>query len=442
MFGKRRPRIAPRVRPGAQAVRLSLTRRSSAGRPACAGRAGRPLPPATRGPGRSANANAVAVELPNQPLDALLFIAVVALVLLGMFVAYATSYHEGWAHAADHGSRVLFGALAMLAGIVIPHRWYGGRCRWAVLALGLGLLAATLLFGESVKGADRWLRLPFVGIQLQPAELAKFALPFWLAAHFADLEAQREPDRRFSTSFLLPALVTLAFLVPTMLQRAIGTTFIMAAAALAVFLLAGVRLRYLALLALVLAGLVLGGILMFPHGWHRLVGFLTGRPWQQEQSIIAIARGRVWGQWLNGSKQAVYFLPEVRTDFAVAAICEEFGFLGSCGVFGLYGLVLWRGLTAGRWASGHFGKYLAAGITVTVFLYAMVHIGVAVGFLPTTGQPLPFVSYGGTAMFANLFAAGVLLNVSRYSGRGAGSHAASGKYQAAEPLFGAGQAHR
>ena len=349
-------------------------------------------------------------------MDAPLLTSVVTLVLLGLVVAYATTYHQGWGHLQQHGMRVGFGIVALLAGMLIPHRWYAGRVRWLVLVLGLGLLVATLVLGKSVKGAERWLDLPFLPFPIQPSEIAKFALPLWLAGHFAALEEQREPDRSFRASVLIPGVVMFTFLVPTMLQRAIGTTTIMAASAMVIFMLAGVRARYLLLLAGSALAVVGLGIIAFPHGWSRLVGFLTGRPWQQEQSRIAIARGRFWGTWLSGSKQAVYFVPEVRTDFAVAAICEEFGFLGSCGVFGLYGLFLWRGMRISRRSTGNFGKYFSAGIAVTIVLYAMVHIGVAVGLLPTTGQPLPFVSYGGTAMLANLFAAGVLLNISRFTG--------------------------
>ncbi|MFO7675892.1 MAG: FtsW/RodA/SpoVE family cell cycle protein [bacterium] len=358
-------------------------------------------------------------------------IAVVALVLLGLIIAYATTYHQGWQHLREHGMRVALGIAAMAVGIAVPHRWYRGQLRWVTLALGLGLLVATLVAGKTVKGAERWLELPFLPFPIQPAEIAKFALPLWLAAHFADLEGQREPDRRLWNSILLPALVLFAFLVPTMLQRAIGTTFIMAVSALAIFLLAGVKWFWLVALAAGALVLVSGGVLAFPHGLERLVGFLRGRPWQQEQSKMAIACGQLWGKWTTGSKQAVFFVPEVGTDFAVAAICEEFGFLGSCGVFALYGLFLWRGMSVSRRTSGHFGKYLSAGIAVTVFLYAMVHIGVAVGLLPTTGQPLPFVSYGGTAMVANLFAAGVLLNVSRYERRMDEADGCRGRYRGA-----------
>ena len=352
-----------------------------------------------------------------QPVDGGVLFSVATLVLLGLIVAYATTYHAGYGHLARHGVRVAAGVAALVFGLTVPHRWYGGWLRWVILVTALGLLAATLVWGRTVNGAERWLEIPHFPFPIQPAEIAKFALPMWLAAHFADLEEKREPDRGVWSSVVLPGAIMLAFLVLTLLERAIGTTCIMAASALAIFLLAGVRPGYFVMLAGIAFGLVSLGVLLFPHGWDRLVGFLTGRPWQQEQSKIAIACGRFWGKWVTGSKQCAYFLPEVKTDFAVAAVCEEFGFLGSCGVFGLYGLFLWRGIRISRKAPGFFGRYLAAGIAVTIFLYAMVHIGVAIGVLPTTGQPLPWVSYGGTAMLANLFAAGVLLNISRYDRR-------------------------
>lgn len=356
-------------------------------------------------------------ETPSQPVDGMLLVVVVTLVLAGIIVAYTTTFHKGPEHLQAHLLRVGFGIVALVVGMLIPHTFYGRRFRWVILALTLGLLAATLVFGKTTKGAERWLELPGIPFQLQPSEFAKFALPMWLAAWFWDLEEKQKQDLAFHNTLLVPGLVVFAFLALTVAQKSIGTTFIMAVSALALFLLAGVKLNYFVPAALLVAALLVGAVLFFPHGSSRLLAFLTGKPWQQVQAELAIGSGGLFGVGVGGGEHSRLFVPEVGTDFAVAALCEEFGLLGTLGVFGLYSAWLWRGIRIGLQAQEHFGKYLAPGIAVTVFVCAMVHIGVAAGVLPTTGQPLPFVSYGGTAMIANLFAAGVLLNVSRYNWR-------------------------
>ena len=377
--------------------------------------------------------NTVLRELPNQPFDSTLLVVVVALVLLGIIVAYTTTYHKGLGHLQDHLMRVGVGFLALVLGMMVPHTFYGRWFRWVILLGALGLLVATLVFGKTVKGAERWMEFSFLPFKLQPAEIAKFALPMWLAAYFWDLEEKQKQERAFRNTLLWPGLVVFLFLGLTLLQRSIGTTFIMAVSALAILLLAGVRLYYFVPVLLTLSAMLVGAILVYPHGWARLMGFLTGTPWQQVHAGLAIGSGGLFGAGVGGGAHSRLFVPEVNTDFAMAAICEEFGMFGTLGVFVLYGLFLWRGISIGLQASEHFGKYLAPGIAVTIFVYAMVHIGVSAGVLPTTGQPLPYVSYGGTALVANLFAAGVLLNISRFNRRRNAIHAGGGRNRGAHP---------
>jgi cell division protein FtsW (lipid II flippase) len=372
-------------------------------------------------------------EAPSQPIDGTLLVVVVILVLAGIVVAYTTTFYRGPEHLQSHLVRVGLGVAALAFGMLVPHTWYGRRFRWVILAAALGLLVATLVFGKTTKGAERWIELPGIPFQIQPSEIAKFALPMWLAAWFWDLEEKRRQDLAFHNTLLWPGLVVFLFLGLTLAQKSIGTTFIMAVSALTIFLLAGVRLTYFVPATLLAAILLVGAVLFFPHGSTRLLAFLTGKPWQQLQAELAIGSGGVFGAGVGGGEHSRLFVPEVGTDFAVAALCEEFGLLGTFGVFALYSVWLWRGIRIGLQAREHFGKYLAPGIAVTIFVYAMVHIGVAAGVLPTTGQPLPFVSYGGTAMIANLFAAGVLLNVSRYNWRSNAVPGGSGRNGRAYP---------
>jgi cell division protein FtsW len=145
--------------------------------------------------------------------------------------------------------------------------------------------------------------------------------------------------------------------------------------------------------------------------WER---FTNGKHHQQEQSLIAIGSGGPFGRGLGESRQKFQFLPKMHNDFIFAEIGEEFGFIGSVAVCLLYLILFLYGMKISSETSSPFGQYLASGITFVIFLYAVVHVAVALGLIPTTGQPLPFISSGGSALLSNLFAAGVLLNISRF----------------------------
>ena len=166
---------------------------------------------------------------------------------------------------------------------------------------------------------------------------------------------------------------------------------------------------------------VAAGVMLFvaainfiPYAHDRWQRFANGQHRQQEQSLIAIGSGGPFGRGLGESRQKFQFLPKMYNDFIFAEIGEEFGFIGSVAVCLLYLILFLYGMKISTEARTPFGQYLAAGITFVIFLYAIVHIAVALGLIPTTGQPLPFISSGGSALLSNLFAIGVLLNVSRY----------------------------
>jgi len=155
-------------------------------------------------------------------------------------------------------------------------------------------------------------------------------------------------------------------------------------------------------------------ITCIPYARDRWAKFRTGKHRQQEQSLVAIGSGGPFGRGLGESRQKFQFLPKMYNDFIFAEIGEEFGFIGSVAVCLLYLILFLYGMKISSEARTPFGQYLAAGITLVLFLYALVHIAVALGLMPTTGQPLPFISSGGSALLSNLFAVGVLLNISRY----------------------------
>ena len=352
---------------------------------------------------------------PKTQVDPWLLFVVVTLAMVGLIVVYAATYHQGSARIQDHLVRAGVGLVALFVGIKLRHTALAGWLGWTLLAAVLLLLVLTAVAGMTAGIAHRWLKAGLVS--MQPAEIAKFVLPMWLAAYFADLKGKPEKKWNAWHSLAKPGLVVLVFLGLTAVQPSVGTTAIMAVSSLALFFLVGVKMRYLVPVGLLAAvGLVLL-VWFVPYAHRRWDDFISGKCWQQHQSLIAIGSGGPFGKGLGEGKQKFYFLSRLDTDFAIASIGEEFGFLGSLVIFLLYGVFLVRGMRISRRSTRHFGQYLASGIVITIFMYALVHIAVALYWAPVTGQPLPFVSYGGSALVTNLFAAGVVMNVSTFSRR-------------------------
>jgi len=182
------------------------------------------------------------------------------------------------------------------------------------------------------------------------------------------------------------------------------------------------HLRYLFGSLLVLAPAALAAIMFSSYRRERLMAFLDpssdplGRGYQLNQSLIAVATGGFFGKGLMGGVQKLFYLPEAHTDFVFAIIGEEFGIAGAAVVVALFTLLIWRGLRIGLRAPEAFGSYLALGLTVMLATQTIVNLGVVTGSLPTKGLPLPFISFGGSALTMTLFSAGVLLNISQHTG--------------------------
>jgi len=348
---------------------------------------------------------------PTHPVDSRVLFVVVTLVMIGLMVVYAATNHRGFAYLKWQGVRAVVGLLALLIGTQLRHTVLRRRVTWWLLFGSAGLLVLTLVAGVAAGSARRWLQVSILSVQ--PAELAKFALLVWLAAYFAGLkEAGKEWN--FRNSVLKPGSVVVLVVGLTLAQPSVGTSVIMAVSCFLLFFIVGVNLKYLIPIALAGVAAVVLAISCLPYAHKRWNNFVAGNRYHQEQSLIGIGSGGPVGTGLGEGKQKFLFLPKLHNDFIFASIGEEFGFLGSLAIYFLYGLLFIRGMRISREASGHFGQYLAAGITVVIFLYALVHVAVGLGLIPTTGQPLPFVSFGGSALVTNLFAAGVLLNVSRF----------------------------
>jgi cell division protein FtsW len=222
-------------------------------------------------------------------------------------------------------------------------------------------------------------------------------------------------------------MVGAAAFVVVVLQRDMGTMMVLVLAALGMFYAAGVRLWHLA--AVVGAGMVLaaGAIAMFPHRLERMATFINPRCDNPKyaldsslhicQALLGVGSGGMLGLGLGHSIQVYGYLPEAANDSIFAIIAEEFGLLGSLAIIGLFGWLVWRGINVARNAPDSFSRLAATGITLWMLFQATINIGAMLSIVPLTGIPLPFISYGGTSLVVSLFAAGILINISKYTVR-------------------------
>jgi len=346
-------------------------------------------------------------------IDQTLLVLVLALSMLGLAALFSASY--------ENPSRVL-GQLANL-GLALAAMWLVAQIspqtlmRFAVPAYlaGLALLVAVALFGDVVNGARRWLH---VGVtRFQPSEVMKLALPMLLAWYFHKHEASLRL-RDFAVAAVL-LVIPVAFILR---QPDLGTAALVGAVGFIAIFFAGISWRVLG----VLGGL---GLAVLPLAWGMLRDYQRQRilmlldPTQDPlgagyhiiQSTIAVGSGGPWGKgWLNGTQAHLEFIPERHTDFIFAVYSEEFGLLGNLVLLVLYSLLIARGLVIAANAATVFARILAVSIALMTFIYAFVNMGMVSGILPVVGVPLPFLSYGGTALLTLFIGTGILMSVQKH----------------------------
>lgn len=304
---------------------------------------------------------------------------------------------------------IAFGALAMLAQIHPDdlRRW----SPWLFL-IGIAMLIAVILFGESGKGAQRWLDLGL--FQFQPSEMLKLTLPMVIAWYLAE---KRLPP---SSSRVLVAGVTT--LLPVLLiakQPDLGTALLVASAGIFALFLAGISWRLITLLGVLMAALGPAvWFLMRDYQRQRVLTFINpendplGAGYHIIQSKIAIGSGGIGGKgWLNGTQSHLEFLPERHTDFIFAVISEEFGLVGVLALLGLYLFIILRGLFIASRAQDTYSRLLSGSLTLVFFVYLFVNTGMVTGLLPVVGVPLPLISYGGTSLVTILAGFGILMSI-------------------------------
>ncbi|MBA3537022.1 MAG: rod shape-determining protein RodA [Tatlockia sp.] len=336
-----------------------------------------------------------------------------ALVAFGMLVLYSAS-NQNLSMVLRQSMRLVFALAIMMIFAIIPPHKYKIWTPW-IYGIGLALLIAVMLMGKIGKGAQRWLELGL--FRFQPSEIMKLAIPMMAAWYF-----DRKP---LPIDLKSLAIASIMIFVPALLiakQPDLGTAIMVVASGLSVIFLAGIRMRILLAIVMMIA-------LAAPLLWHvmhdyqkqRIYTLLNpekdplGAGYHIIQSKIAIGSGGAFGKgWLEGSQSHLNFLPEHATDFIFAVSGEEFGFVGSSILIAFIILISLRGLHIARHAQTSFTRLLAASLAMTFFLSAFVNISMVMGILPVVGIPLPLVSYGGTAMVTFLAGFGILMSISSH----------------------------
>jgi len=338
-----------------------------------------------------------------------------------------TMYSSGWDHGTrfeDHGRNMLIAATIMfLVAQVPPQRLMALAV--PLYTLGVALLIAVAVFGITKKGAQRWIN---VGVVIQPSEILKIAMPLMLAWWFQKREGQLRPLDFAVAGLLLGVPVALI-----MKQPDLGTSLLVLAAGLSVIFFAGMSWKLvIPPVLLVLVGVVTLVVLeptlcadgmrwavLHDYQQQRICTLLDptrdplGKGFHIIQGMIAIGSGGVFGMgFMQGTQTHLEFIPERTTDFIFAAFSEEFGLVGNLMLIVAFIFLILRGLTIALDAPTLFARLLAGSVTMIFFTYAFVNMGMVSGILPVVGVPLPFISYGGTAMVTLGLALGILMSIS------------------------------
>jgi cell division protein FtsW len=350
-------------------------------------------------------------------IDIVTLIAVLVLMVIGIGVVYSASstiamkkFGESEAYLVRHIIKVGMSLVALFIFMKVDYHRYA-KVSKAALLLAVVLLMATLALGGEVKGASRWLR--FGGFGFQPSEFAKFALIFHLGVLISE---KKDRIRDFKTGFVPMAIWVVLVTGLVLLQPNFSTGIMLFMFSLIMLFVGGARISHIALSLAALLPVLAVYMLSAEYRMRRVMAFFSGHHasvnYQLLQGVIGFGNGGLFGVGPGMSRQRDFFLPESYGDFVFSILGEEYGFVGTMLLLFLFLIILLRGVKIAKLAQDDLGKYLAIGITSSVTLYALVNAAVTLGLLPTTGLPMPFVSYGGSAMLFTACAIGVLLNIS------------------------------
>ena len=356
--------------------------------------------------------------------DPILMIALILICGIGLVTMYSAGYDYGTRFSEHARNMALAFGVLFVAAQVSPQNLM--RLAVPVYTVGLALLVATALFGVTKKGAQRWLN---VGMVIQPSEIMKLAMPLMLAWWF-----QKREGKLTAVDFAIAGLILMVPVALVVKQPDLGTAILILSAGLYVIFFAGLSwkliLPVLALAAIGIAAVVWSEDricqddvvwpLLRDYQKHRICTLLDpttdplGKGFHIIQGMIAIGSGGVTGKgFMSGTQTHLEFIPERTTDFIFAAYSEEFGLAGNLFIIVCFLLMVWRGLAIAVGAGTLFGRLMAGAVSMIFFTYAFVNMGMVSGILPVVGVPLPFISYGGTAMVTLGLALGVLMSIAR-----------------------------
>lgn len=371
-------------------------------------------------------------------IDWPLLLIVACLSGIGLLVMQSAVGGTDWRFADQ--SRYFTVALVLMWVIaLVPPQWLA---KLAPLVYGAGvlLLVAVMFVGDTSKGATRWLDLGFV--RLQPSEIMKIALPLLLAWYFQQREGKRNP-----LDYLIALVLVAVPFVLIVRQPDLGTALLVASAGFFVMYFAGLSFKLLvpvALAAVLGIGLVLtyedtlcapqtDWVVLHDYQKGRVCTLLDptkdplGKGFHTIQSTIAVGSGGLYGRgYMEGTQAQLDFIPERTTDFIFAVFAEEFGLYGSVALLFLFLLMIVRGLVIAARSETTFCRLAAGSLTLVLFVYVFVNIGMVIGILPVVGVPLPFFSYGGTALLTLAIALGILMSVSAHRSLPSASNARTG----------------
>jgi rod shape determining protein RodA len=359
-----------------------------------------------------------------QGFDVPLMLGILVMAGVGLMTMYSVGFDHGTRFVSHGRNMILAVGVLFLVSQVPPQRLMALAV--PMYTLGVALLLAVFLFGIQKKGAQRWLN---IGVVIQPSELMKVAMPLMLAWWFQRREGQLKP-LDFAVAGILLAIPAALILK----QPDLGTTLLVMASGMAVIFFAGLSWKLIVPPVLILVVGVVTLVIMEDQwcapnvDWHILHEYQRQRvctlldPFQDPlgkgfhiiQGMIAIGAGGIWGKgFMQGTQTHLEFIPERTTDFIYAAFSEEFGLIGTGGLILGFLFLVFRGLAIAADAPTLFARLLAGAMTINLFVYAFVNMGMVSGILPVVGVPLPFISYGGTAMVTLGVGLGILMSIAK-----------------------------
>jgi cell division protein FtsW len=344
--------------------------------------------------------------------DSLAMMLMGTIIVMSASSTYSVFKFDSLFHLSNsHLVKVLFGLILIVSFSAIPYELYKRYSKIGILAIAF-VLILTLIFAPNIKGAGRWINLGF--ISFQPADAAKLILIIHLAVL---IEGKNELITSFKEGYLYLFIWTMLVSGLILVQPNISNGMLVLATSLAMLFVGGAKLKHI--LASFLFCLTSGGIvaMLFSHSRSRILTFITSLHTggdiniQVKQAVLGLGSGGLLGVGIGHSRQSNLFLPEAYGDFIFAIFGEEMGFIGSIILLVCFLTLFIAGLLIAKKTTDKYGQLLAFGIIFSIVLYAFINIAVSIGLVPTTGIPLPFISYGGTSLIFLCISIGILINI-------------------------------